>query len=439
MKPERAEKRNRIRTAITQCIRCFQGAVRNPPSSALFGINLLAITAWSVGSSLSAYSGELTWEGCFKNKETLERVLTAGVGTWSLGKGPFRPVDRLERPGEEITSAWESGDCLVDFKRVMRSEQFYDGPPIGRERPPEVDPSELAYLSKGDPTTAVRRAVVRIWPRFSDVGGATGFVGGQAGTGFVVKREATRAWVATARHVLLSSHGSQKASFLDLEFYLGNLPPGMRSGRITVNVDSEALEAVKVLIEYRINEVSQLLDRAKRNDNDLEAQKALICQVEPAPLCRVNPDAQKIHSVKISLQESLRQDEAKLKRIKWFLAQIAQANREESEDIVLFEVEGLPPDIQPLPLSMASPQGPLKVVGHPSNMPPWAVASFPLLKSTDKFLVLDGQLETGASGSPVLNATGQVVGLVYETTSYSGGSLSLVSAYRSGLIQRMIP
>jgi hypothetical protein len=52
---------------------------------------------------------------------------------------------------------------------------------------------------------------------------------------------------------------------------------------------------------------------------------------------------------------------------------------------------------------------------------------------------LAGELQPGASGSPVLNASGQVLGLVYETATYARQALKLVSAYRTSAIQAKIP
>lgn len=59
------------------------------------------------------------------------------------------------------------------------------------------------------------------------------------------------------------------------------------------------------------------------------------------------------------------------------------------------------------------------VVGHPSNQGPWTVVTYPLLKTTDQVLLLDGGLDSGASGSPVLSASGQVVGVVYDSPQVS--------------------
>jgi len=85
------------------------------------------------------------------------------------------------------------------------------------------------------------------------------------------------------------------------------------------------------------------------------------------------------------------------------------------DEAIVLEVRGLPPDIQALPLATTPAQGVLMVVGHPSKPGPWTVVSYPLLKTTDQALLLDGGLDPGASGSPVLSASRQVVGVVYDS------------------------
>jgi len=109
------------------------------------------------------------------------------------------------------------------------------------------------------------------------------------------------------------------------------------------------------------------------------------------------------------------------------------------DDLIILEVRGLPPDVQPLPLSAAQPAGVLKVVGHPTDKPPWMVASFSVLKATERQVVLDGQLKPGASGSPVVNDNGQVLGLIYETSTYDKQDINFVFAYRTAAIQSRLP
>ncbi|MFN6339220.1 MAG: tetratricopeptide repeat protein, partial [Cyanobacteriota bacterium] len=215
-----------------------------------------------------------------------------------------------------------------------------------------VAASDLSFLPKDDPNTPIRRAVVRLWPTFA--GKNSGI--GQLGTGFVVKRQGDRAWIATAKHVIHDvANDYALAVRLEAELYTGPLPNGLEPTRLEV-----------------------------------------ILPPQGSP-----PD--------------------------------------QDVDVIILEVRGLPADVRPLELTMAPPQGALKVVGHPSDKLPWTVAPFAVLKTTDQQLVLDGQLLPGASGSPVLNASGQVLGLVYETGTYAKQSLNLVSAYRSSAIQSKLP
>jgi len=109
----------------------------------------------------------------------------------------------------------------------------------------------------------------------------------------------------------------------------------------------------------------------------------------------------------------------------------------EGDDLIILEVRGLPEDVQPLALATAKPSGTLKVVGHPSNRPPWSVLTFPVVEADDKRLYLRGQLEEGGSGSPVLNGAGQVVGIVDQGGGFV--ELPLVAAYRIAALQAMMP
>ena len=191
--------------------------------------------------------------------------------------------------------------------------------------------SDLRYLPRNDPTTPVKRAVVRLLPSFSGKRSGIGLIG----TGFVVRREGDRAWIATALHVVRDPDDYGVATKVEAELFTGPLPTGLLPPRLEVVLSNDPKQA------------------------------------------------------------------------------------QSGDGPVVLEVRGLPPDIQPLPLATTPAQGALMVVGHPSNQGPWTVVTYPLLKTTDQALLLDGGLDSGASGSPVISASGQVVGVVYDSPQVS--------------------
>ena len=107
-------------------------------------------------------------------------------------------------------------------------------------------------------------------------------------------------------------------------------------------------------------------------------------------------------------------------------------------DLILLEVRGLPPDCQPLPLTTMPPQESLKVVGHYPM--PWSVVDVNLI---DKFTTstewkLSGAVDSGASGSPLLNNSGEVIGLVLKNIDVDNPNLKLISAYRAEVLRHAI-
>ena len=118
---------------------------------------------------------------------------------------------------------------------------------------------------------------------------------------------------------------------------------------------------------------------------------------------------------------------------------LSQAGEKLGDDLLILEIRGLPAAVQHLALPTAPPQGLLQVAGHPTDTPPWMVATFSVLKTTERQLVLDGQLLPGACGSPVLNGSGEVLGLVYQTPSSTSNELYLVAANRAKTILAILP
>jgi hypothetical protein len=113
-------------------------------------------------------------------------------------------------------------------------------------------------------------------------------------------------------------------------------------------------------------------------------------------------------------------------------------NRELRDDLVVLEVNDLPPDIQPMRLMENVPGGDLRVLGHPGKQS-WEVLRLPQFKVDKEELFLVGSLDEGASGSPVLDSSGQVLGVVYEFTEFGKKNPQrVVTAYRSNTIQALL-
>jgi tetratricopeptide (TPR) repeat protein len=239
-------------------------------------------------------------------------------------------------------------DDLQRFLNNLEELNRKEGIRTGQQR--VVAATDLSYLPRNDPTTPVKRAVVRLWPTFSGKKSGIGLLG----TGFVVRREGERAWIATALHVVRDPDDYGVATKVEAELFTGPIPEGLLPPRLEV------------------------------------------------------------------------------------LLPVVQPTAAGGDDLIVLEVRGLPADIQALPLTTATPAGTLTVVGHPNGKPAWAVQLFPLLEASERQMVLKGRLDSGASGSPVLNSESQVLGLVYESGSDRSGILEFVTAYRSAAIQPMM-
>jgi tetratricopeptide (TPR) repeat protein len=216
----------------------------------------------------------------------------------------------------------------------------------------QVAPDDRSYLNPSDPDTPLRRSVVRLWPTFA---GKKNGIGPLLGTGFVVRRQGDRAWIATARHVVLDPNTNAPPTKLEAELYSGSFPA---------------------------------------NANLLTARLSVV------------------------------------------LPTAAQSDASSGDDLILLEIRGLPADIAALPLVNDPPPDILKVVGHPNNKP-WLVVSARLVKDLfdpdGKLFRLKGELSEGASGAPVVDSEGRVVGLVRSRTQID--EVFVVSAYRTGAIQ----
>jgi hypothetical protein len=62
-----------------------------------------------------------------------------------------------------------------------------------------------------------------------------------------------------------------------------------------------------------------------------------------------------------------------------------------------------------------------------------------LTEPSSKEVKLAGVLDSGASGSPVLNDSGQVVGMVRTSMDIDNANTKVISAYRAQLLRERMP
>ena len=249
------------------------------------------------------------------------------LGQPEIARSAYEESIAIARPLAASNPAFQE-----DLQRTLNSlEQLNRDEGIRSGATQVLGAADVRYLPSNDSTTPVKRAVVRLWPTFSVKNAGIGLLG----TGFVVRRQGDRAWIATALHVVREPDGNSVATKLEAELFTGPLPPGLVPPRLEVVLNPS----------------------------------------QPLP--------------------------------------------ESGDEPILLEVRGLPPDVQPLPLANTPAQGVLMIVGHPSQPGPWTMVRYPLLTSNEEALLLAGGLASGASGAPVLRASQQVVGVVYDSPEVS--------------------
>jgi len=89
-------------------------------------------------------------------------------------------------------------------------------------------------------------------------------------------------------------------------------------------------------------------------------------------------------------------------------------------DLALLVVDNAPADIQPLAMAPGDlpRESPVRVVGHPSTGLPWTVdEGLVSNRSFDKLQISQASLAAGSSGSPVLDESNRVVGVVVEVSN----------------------
>ena len=101
-----------------------------------------------------------------------------------------------------------------------------------------LDAGDTRYLPANDPTTPVKRAVVRLLTMFTKNNAR---FGPSVSTGFVVRRQGDRAWIVTALHVLREPDGGIAATDVQAELFTGPLPAGVGPPKLEVLLDPRSL------------------------------------------------------------------------------------------------------------------------------------------------------------------------------------------------------
>lgn len=109
-------------------------------------------------------------------------------------------------------------------------------------------------------------------------------------------------------------------------------------------------------------------------------------------------------------------------------------------DIALLRTAESLPDVATLAAERAGPGEPIDVVGYPGGGPLGTVTGHitrdlpdPLNRTSEPVHLLDARVKPGSSGSPVLNARGGVVGMVYAKNSSDHGFMLAVTELRDAM------
>jgi hypothetical protein len=140
-----------------------------------------------------------------------------------IARNAYEESIEILRPLAASNPAFQ--DALQRSLNNLENLNRAEGIRTGAQKPLAAE--NISYLPKGDPLTPVKRSVVRLWPEF-----ATG--SGSGGTGFVVKRQGNRAWIATALHVVRDPKTFAVANKVEAEIYTGPLPTGVLPPRLEV-------------------------------------------------------------------------------------------------------------------------------------------------------------------------------------------------------------
>lgn len=228
---------------------------------------------------------------------------------------------RFDEAIEQCQKALNLDPSLVEVKFYLKEVQRWlaiaNNPQILQM--PESLPS-----SQSDPLAKSKRSIVKVLVNNGDRH--------SAGTGWVVKREGSQAWIVTNRHVVTNEKQKREAKAqIEVELY-SEPPPGQFRKRLPAKID-------------RLTNPTDILDLA------------------------------------------------------------------------VLQVDNIPEDIQPLPLSYSDSvliSAPIRVIGHPSTGDDWTVSQGVVRSLDVQDLILSVAIATGNSGSPVLDEQNRVIGVIVK-------------------------
>ena len=132
--------------------------------------------------------------------------------------------------------------------------------------------------------------------------------------------------------------------------------------------------------------------------------------------------------------------DAKRPRYKAILEKIT--DNQDSLDLAVLKVEGIPNDIEPLEFSLGRIErnNNVTIIGHPYNVKtPWTsvIGQITNYSPNDSLIPLDALVAQGNSGGPVLNAEGQVIAMMVGIRA--GGDIAVDPSVETPLLRDISP
>jgi S1-C subfamily serine protease len=127
-------------------------------------------------------------------------------------------------------------------------------------------------------------------------------------------------------------------------------------------------------------------------------------------------------------------------------AEVVQCtSAEDSLDLAVLKITGIPEDIQAMAMVSSRPPRGLKVkiIGHPTTGDPWSLVSGEIVGANSLQLPIDANVAEGNSGSPVLDEEGRVVGIIFSVKPFDSKSETVATggfsyAYPASMIREKL-